>query len=206
MSSYACLLATMLALAPAAAHADPTHEPPKLEILAGPGVRTQWLHGDMDSGSGVRMLPSLAATVAYRISTHLALGIHANATRSSDQEFNADETIKWSVLSVDLAVAMPYEWNRFTVTPWLGRHLTRYHDDGTLCTLSQHVYECPHYHHTEWTNDFTSFGLTASFLPVRSVPVAVFLVLQAGIGRTPYDTSDPRFYYSAATLGLAYQR
>lgn len=57
-----------------------------------------------------------------------------------------------------------------------------------------------------WTNDFTSYGLTASVLPVRSIPIAVFLVLQAGIGRTAYDTSNPSIDYSAATFGLAYQQ
>ena len=89
-----CLLATMLALAPAAAHADPTHEPPKLAILAGPGVRAEWLRGSMSSYSKVRMLPSLAATVAYRGWMNFALGIHANATRYSDQMIYPDENFR----------------------------------------------------------------------------------------------------------------
>lgn len=66
--------------------------------------------------------------------------------------------------------------------------------------------ECTNSHVTRWTNDFTSFGLTASVLPVRNIPIAVFLVLQAGIGRTAYDTSTPSIDYSAATFGLAYQQ
>jgi len=198
------LLATVLALSPAAAHADPTHEP-TLAILAGPGVRAQWLRDGMSSYSNVRMLPSLDMTVAYRMSTRLALGIHANATRSTDHLFGPDETASWSVFSADLAIAVQYERDRFTVTPWLGRHLSRYHEDDTLCTSASSM-ACTDSHVTRWTNDFTSYGLIASVLPVRSIPIAVFLVLQSGIGHTAYDTSNTSFDYSAATFGLAYQR
>ena len=211
MSSPARLLATQLALAPVVAHADPAQEPlldgsepPKLAILAGPGVRAQWLHDDMGSSSKTRMLPSLAATIAYRMSPNLALGIHANAARSSDEMVYPDETITWSVLSLDLGIALQYERGGFTVTPWVGRHISRYHHDDTLCTFGV-VTDCTDSHVTEWTNDFTSYGLTAS-LPIRGVPIAVFFVLQGGLGRTAYDTSTPSFNYSAATLGLAYQQ
>lgn len=204
MSACARLLATMLVLASAAAHADPTPEPPKLVILAGPGVRALWLRDDSASYSNVRMLPSLAATVAYRLSTEWALGIHANATRSSDEMIYPDETMKWSVLSFDLGIALQYEWNGFTVTPWLGRHVSRYHHDDRLCSFRP-VTECTYSHVTQWTNDFTSYGVTAS-LPLRKIPIAVFIVLQAGIGRTAYDTSFAGLDYSASTFGLAYQQ
>lgn len=107
MSRHARLLATILALAPAAAHADPAPAPLKLAILAGPGVRVEWLRDDSDTYSKVRMLPSLAATVAYRLSPHFALGIHANAARYSDEVIHPDETLRWNVISVDRGIVDP---------------------------------------------------------------------------------------------------
>jgi hypothetical protein len=211
MSRQACLLATMLALAPAAAHADPADEPPELTILSGLGVRAEWLRDEVASESQLRKLPSFATTIAYRGWTHFALGIHANAARSSDGFDLAEEQASWNVISVDLAIAMQYERDRFTVTPWLGRHLTRYSEDATHCFRERVGEPCTpeHTHVLRWTNDFTSYGLIASFLPVRSMPLAVFLVLQSGLGRTSYDNvgpGEPPFDYSAATLGLAYHQ
>jgi hypothetical protein len=197
MVRHAALLATMLALSTATAHADSTQEPSQLAILAGPGVRAQRLRAD--TYSETRMLPSLAATVANRFRPDLAVGIHVNVARYTDQVWHPDESSDWSYLSLDLAIAVQYERDRFAVTPWLGRHLTRVHSEGEICDLPRMV--CMPIHELKWTDDATSVGLTASFLPLRSTPVAVFLALQASTGGTELG---PGFTYSAATLGVAY--
>jgi hypothetical protein len=204
----------MLALASAAAHAEPANEPPpKLAILVGPGLRKAWLHNDdVYPASHDQTLGALTATIAYRVSSHVALGVHAGAARSSDQlqedGNTSSQSQSWNVAAVDLAIAVQYEEDRFTLTPWLGRHFSRFHEDDTQCSHPpRQVESCRSSHVTEWTSDFASYGLTASVMLARNMPIAVFVDLQTGTGGAVLGPQgQPGFHYSAATFGVAYRR
>lgn len=195
------------------AHAAPASQsPPRLAILAGLGVREAWL--SRDGGyppTQTQTIGALAATVAYRVSDHFAIGVHANAARSRDHEDffgnTTEEHERSSVLAVDLSIVALYETGRFAVGPWLGRHLSRLHEDTELCVVRTQR-RCTRSSVTEWTSDFTSYGLIASVAPDPSLPVAVFLLLQTGTGgaRLLPGGSGYGYEYSAASLGIAYRR
>jgi len=213
MMSRMPLLATMLVLAPAVARAEPAEEPPpKLAMLVGAGLRHAWLHNDsVYPSSQDQTLGALVATIAYRMSSHVAFGVHAGASRSGDSsQVNGNTSAEnqgWNVVAVDVAIALQYEEDRFAVTPWFGRHFSRLHEEDTLCSFRNQVRTCTASDVTRWTSDFTSYGLTASVVLASRVPVAVFVDLQTGSGGAVLGPEgQPVYHYSAATLGVAYRR
>src|SRR6267142_4825606 len=112
------LVTSVLALTATTAHAEPAHESPKLAILVGPGLRLAWLHNDSAyPPSRDQTLGAVTATIGYRVSSHLAFGLHAGATRSSDQSHEdgniSSHSRTWNVFSVDLAIAVQYDEGRF---------------------------------------------------------------------------------------------
>jgi len=196
------------------AHVAPAPQPlPRLAIFAGLALRRTWLSSDTaNPPTQLLMLGSLAATVAYRVSEHLAFGVHANTARSTAHEefwgHSYAERKSSSALAVDLAVAVQYEEGLFAIGTWLGRHFSRLHEDVETCNPRSPDLSCSRSIVTDWTSDFMSYGLTASVLLDRSFPLAVFVILQTGTGgaRLVPGGSGPGYEYSAASLGISYRR
>jgi hypothetical protein len=208
MDRRVLVLATLLGLA-ASARAETAHEPPAIAILVGPGIRRAWLDAQYAESHDM-VLPAFSATIGYRVSPHVSLGVHAAGARSSDQE-QYDGTMDteredWNVIAADAGVAATYEEDRFTVTPWVGRRFSRRHHASEFC-LFRNGRTCTDSHETEWTSDFLAYGLIASVVPLRELPVAVFAELQSGTGGAVLGPeSTPRYNYAALTIGVAYRR
>lgn len=188
-----------------------TPAPARLAILAGLGLRETWLRNDREyPETETRTHGALAATLAYRVSEHLAIGVHASAARTTAQhEFignTTSERASSSALGVDLAIAVQYEEGPFAIAPWLGRHVSRLHEDVETCGGPRTGVICTSSSATDWTSDFTSWGLTASVLPYRRAPVAVFLVLQTGTGGARLTPGGPGYEYAAASNARAAPR
>ncbi|HWU89693.1 MAG TPA: hypothetical protein VN253_20665, partial [Kofleriaceae bacterium] len=119
-------IAALLVLAATSAAA----EPPRIGVLAGLGARQEWGPGPAlityhPDGPGPR--PALHATVTIAFSPHLAFGAHAAATKATYRDVLRD---CYTLISTDLAIALAYVYPRFTVAPWLGRHLSRVNSIG----------------------------------------------------------------------------
>lgn len=187
-----------------------TQEPPTMAILVGPGIRKAWLERPGGYPTADQVLPAIVATIGYRVSQHASVGTHGSIARFSDHEDFAGsmdfETEDWNVIATDVGVAASYEEDRFTVTPWVGRHFSRRQHDSEFCTFRNGT-RCSDTHITEWTSDYLSYGLIASVVPLREIPVAVFIDLQGGTGGAVLGPETmPRYSYSALTIGVAYRR
>ncbi len=189
---------TLLFLLATTARADPA------TVLVGFGIRHAWLHDPLgprlDERSG-----ALATTLAVRIAPHLAVGVHVGATQKRGQDGFVGNMVgssfRWNVTGIDLAVGVEYDGRRIRLMPWIGRRLSRLHQEDTVCRMSG----CTTTEMTDWTDDVTTFGVTTSVDLARSI--ALFLDAQTSVGQSVVrPIGEPQYRYSAATFGLAYRR
>jgi hypothetical protein len=212
MPRVALLVVVALAVA-ATARADTVPAAP-LAVAVGLGARHVWLHTD-DAAPHAQEQTLLAgvATIALRLTPHVALGFHAGGARSSgDDRFEGTiryDAHAWSVLALDLALTAQYQLERLTLSPWLGRHVSRRHREDSACVYLQPPGPptCVNQRETAWTSDFLSYGLTASVSFTPASPVVLFVDIQGGTGGAVLGpASTPRYDYIAVTAGLAYTR
>jgi hypothetical protein len=194
-------ITALLVLATASAAA----EPPQVGVLAGMGARDSW-------GPGRYLIPyhpvdpaphaAVIVTIAAPISPHLALGAHTGASK----EVYADGVHDcYDLISIDLAIALQYMGPHFTVTSWLGQHISRFNSIGAHDCVDGGTYTA------RWTDDFTSYGVTGTvdLLTRGSHHLAVFADAQTGTGSGHIKStsfSSDGFNYSAVSVGLAYRR
>jgi hypothetical protein len=185
------------------AAAQAAAEPPHVGVLAGIGVRTLWGPGRYlvpyhPAEPAVR--PAVVAAVAFPIAEHLAVGARAGAAYETYGDGSAD---CYRLLSTDLAVALQYAGTRFTVGPWLGRHISRFSSiSPNRCGRDDYT--------ARWSDDFTSYGVTAAVDMVArdELHLALFVDLQTatGNGTNHFMTSTDELNYRAITAGIAYRR
>ncbi|HEY6180156.1 MAG TPA: hypothetical protein VIX73_37200 [Kofleriaceae bacterium] len=212
MLRIACL-GIVLVWVGSTARAEPPPDPPRLGILVGLGARQAWLRPEFGS-SEEQTLVGVTTTSALRLTSCLGLGVHVGGARSTGHLYNAGtvrnwDDHNWSVLALDLAVAAQCQLGRFIVSPWLGRHFSRRRAEDSYCiflTLPSTTPTCMNSRATEWTSDFMSYGITASFAVFPDFPLALFLDVQSGSrGAVLGPESKPRYDYKAATFGVAYR-
>jgi hypothetical protein len=192
-----------------AASADPPRH--RVAVLVGPALRFAWLR---DSHSDPRTITqytwTLVATIGYRIDERFAVGVHGTISGSSnghDEELGNTSgfTRDWTVRPADLALAGSYRHGYITVSPWIGRHLTRF---DLRSSEYHHVVggtEQSDVHHTTWSNDFTSLGVTLDFArhaAYPELPLALVVDFQTGLGYAPSAYEEQR-YYTSLTVGVA---
>ena len=196
-------LVALMALVPVQARADR----PAVAVLAGTGLRNVWLGASEDQA------PAVVTTIAARINAQVAIGMHGafsyqDGSRSSSGN-SSSSAQQWNILPTDLALALQYEEGRIAVAPWVGGHFSRYRFDETDCYGMSPPPRCSNTHVLQWTADFVSYGLTASYdisPPCVTRRLALFLDVQNGNGRFPCGADASSCRYSAATIGLAFRQ
>jgi len=178
-------------------------EPPQVGVIAGLGVRYSW-------GPGAYLIPyhpvepdphaAVVAAITLPISRHLALGAHLGASKVIYRDTAKD---CYNLYSIDLAITLQYTGGRFTIGPWLGRHVSRFNSMDITDCVDRSAYS------PRWTDDFASYGVigAVNVLARGADHLAVFADVQTGAGsgrlrNSPFDS----FNYSAVTVGLAYRR
>lgn len=170
-------------------------EPVPVDVEAGVGVRATWGPGDYlapIAWGGRELGLALATNAGLGFTPHLRIGAHLAAAHATYGPCS-------DLYSFDVGPALAYRDPRFTLTTWLGRHFSRLSTDAPRM-------ECVLKVHGDWTEDFTSYGATASVSVYREL--AVFLDAQSATGGVSLFSfpNSSTFNYTAVTLGVAYRR
>jgi len=194
-------------MAPLVAVADPP-----LDVIAGPGVRMRASvdEGDQDvtdHSSGA--LAALDATLALRVSNHVAIGIHASVSQPlhyvDRYPFGNGPTAEYQMWPYDLGLVVPVSFGHAWVAPWVGVAVLDQYVSGSGSFGSPEAPLSPWTKHAVDVN--VGFGLTAGYdLISHGVDhLALFVAVQRQMisfevsGALPLD-------YAVVTCGIAYRR
>jgi hypothetical protein len=184
---------------------DPAHaDRLRPGVLASFGVRRTW---DVDdalfrSPATEPLHPAVSVTPTLSISEHLGLGVRIAAARAT---YRLGETDCYHLISIDYGPAIQYRDTWFSIGAWIGRHRSRVSNGVEGFTCSDLFENAP-----VWTENFTSYGVTASFDVWRHDPHRIAVVLDAQTSTGGGELSGGRqqdgpLTYSAITLGVGYR-
>jgi hypothetical protein len=131
-------------------------EPPsKLALTAGVGVGVSHLEADtLDAGFTPGL--SLRVDAAYRVTPHVAIGVHSGLARARGQQYELDEdplpgappyTYDFDYTALELGVTVQLAFDRGWLAPWLGMSKL-FGSDGDL---------------ESWGNTTLGYGVAAGY-------------------------------------------
>lgn len=179
------------------------------------GLGTSWQHRHDAGTAAAEVEPAIDAVAGYRVHEHVAVGLRASVSQVGYREElwgNSSGSVEATKLhTLELALAVPLELNRFVVTPWLGRHYAngRFEvDDYTGCmdgcrlraTTVTDVRRSP----------LTVWGVLVGFDAIVDGMnrLSVFVDVQGSTAEMRESALGPvtDYDYQAVTFGLAYRR
>jgi hypothetical protein len=145
---------------------------------------------NMEDGDGTAAVGALGATIAYKISPRIAIGVRSGISwrKYSTRTVPSFEAFRdsFSEIPVDVALAMQYEPGRLGtltayVMPWFGKRFTRVSKSEVYCLVTRGSFACnPSVNHVQWHSTGNVLGLTTGLDIIQGSAgqVAIFVEAQ----------------------------